>query len=246
MTTAKARSRVTAKSTSSQTRFTARGRLAAARELAASVVGVVLAGLRTGSPIEQHLTGHSCENGWWGIPWAIPRGPVPDYLLPYQTVRQQRGNARRFSKEELQELCRQLEPAYRAGFRLRVRCGYCPGKRLLDEIVIAHDLHHDSYSLTSNFRGSTTECGYSSGPWHSKMLVGPHRRGAETGMGDAHRPDRKVVGAQAPTRRSLARARHYCIQPPSGPSWYHRARGLVRAGADHRHGCVAPPPARLR
>src|SRR6266498_1808064 len=99
---------------------------------------------------------------------------------------------------------------------------------------------------TCFFGGSTTECGYSSGPWHSKMLVGPHRRGAETGMGDAHRPDRKVVGAQAPTRRSLARARHYCIQPPSGPSWYHRARGLVRAGADHRHGCVAPPPARLR
>src|SRR6266508_4887249 len=111
---------------------------------------------------------------------------------------------------------------------------------------LAVELARSGRSIPWFFGGSTTECGYSSGPWHSKMLVGPHRRGAETGMGDAHRPDRKVVGAQAPTRRSLARARHYCIQPPSGPSWYHRARGLVRAGADHRHGCVAPPPARLR
>src|SRR6266699_2877859 len=65
-------------------------------------------------------------------------------------------------------------------------------------------------------------------------------------MRDAHGPDRRVVGVQAPTRRSAARARHCRIQPPSGPSWYHRARGLVRAGADHRHRRAAPPPARVR
>jgi hypothetical protein len=36
-----------------------------------------------GSPIEQHLTGHSCENGWRGIHWAMPLGPI-DCLIPYQ------------------------------------------------------------------------------------------------------------------------------------------------------------------
>jgi hypothetical protein len=47
-----------------------------------------------------------------------------------------------------------LEPAYRAGSRLQVRCGHCPSQRLLDEIVIAHDLHHDSYGFVSNLPSS--------------------------------------------------------------------------------------------
>lgn len=72
------------------------------------------------------------------------------------TVRPQRqpSDARRFSKEELQELRQCLEPAYRAGFRLHLRCGHCRNRRLLDEIVITHDLHHDSYSLVSNLPSS--------------------------------------------------------------------------------------------
>lgn len=70
-------------------------------------------------------------------------------------LQRKRGGARRFSREELQDLRQRLEPPYRAGFRLQVRCGHCPSQRLLDEIVIAHDLHHDSYSLVSNLPSSS-------------------------------------------------------------------------------------------
>lgn len=77
------------------------------------------------------------------------------------------------------------------------------------------------------------------------MLVGPHRGGAETGMGDAHRPDRRVAGVEA-----LPEVQRWCASllhsTACSPSWYHGARRLVRAGADHRHGRPAPPPARLR
>jgi hypothetical protein len=90
---------------------------------------------------------------------SLGDAPRARALLPgtVPTVRpqRQRGGARRFSREELQELRRRLEPAYRAGFRLQVRCGHCPNQRLLDEIVIAHDLHHDTYSLVSNFPTSS-------------------------------------------------------------------------------------------
>jgi len=132
-------------------------------------------------------------------------------------VRQQRGNARRFSKEELQELCRQLEPAYRAGFRLRVRCGYCPGKRLLDEIVIAHDLHHDSYSLTSNFPSSTRP--------GSESAFGQHM------VADANgNPIRGGI-----TRPSVTRAKGAFGRPESRPeghdAWVYECHR--RCGATH-------------
>jgi hypothetical protein len=58
-------------------------------------------------------------------------------------------------RERLQELRRQLQPAHQASFRLRVRCGHCPNRRLLDEITVSHDLLHDSYSLSTMFPTST-------------------------------------------------------------------------------------------
>jgi hypothetical protein len=197
----------------------ARGRLAAALELLAGLAGDVLAGLRTGSPIEQHLTGHPCENGGWGIPWAMPRGPIADCLLPYQTVRPQqpRGGARRFSKEELQELCRQLEPAYRAGFRLQVRCGHCSGRRLLDEIVITHEVQRDVYSLTTNLPSSTRP--------GSESVFGQHM------VTDANgNPIRGGI-----TRPSVTRAKGAFGRPESRPeghdAWVYECHR--RCGATH-------------
>jgi hypothetical protein len=61
----------------------------------------------------------------------------------------QRRAPRSVPGERLHQLRQRLQPAHGAGFRLRIRCGHCPNRRLLDELAVAHDVKHDSYSLTT-------------------------------------------------------------------------------------------------
>jgi hypothetical protein len=71
---------------------------------------------------------------------------------------------RGLQRARLAELCRRLEAPWRAEFRLRVRCGHCPNRRLLDEIVVSYTPSHDTYALvsylpTSKRRGSRLPVG---------------------------------------------------------------------------------------
>jgi hypothetical protein len=65
------------------------------------------------------------------------------------TSHRQRTARRSFSRAELEELGRQLAPAYKAGFQLRIRCGKCPNRRVLDELAIAWEPQRDRYSLNT-------------------------------------------------------------------------------------------------
>jgi hypothetical protein len=52
-------------------------------------------------------------------------------------------------REELAALGRQLEPAWAASFKLTVRCGVCPNRRRLDELMTTHEPAHDLYYVVS-------------------------------------------------------------------------------------------------
>lgn len=72
----------------------------------------------------------------------------PATVATVESQRQDRA-APRVTRERLQELRRRLQPTHGVEFQLRVRCGHCPNRRVLDEIVVAHDLHNDRYALVS-------------------------------------------------------------------------------------------------
>jgi hypothetical protein len=148
--TAKTSSRASMKSTSRPTRSRrARPRRIGALAIRACFAGWGLAGLRMGSPIEHHLTGHPCENGWWGVLGDAPR--AHRLLVTVATVSRNRQPRapRSMLPDQLEERRRQLRQAYKAGFHLLVRCGHCPNRRLLDELALAHDVQHDTYGLVS-------------------------------------------------------------------------------------------------
>jgi hypothetical protein len=54
----------------------------------------------------------------------------------------------------VEALRQQLEPAFRAGYKLRLRCGHCAKLRLLDELRVAGDWTRDLYQLVSNLPAS--------------------------------------------------------------------------------------------
>lgn len=93
-------------------------------------------------------------------------------------VARQRKSVRGIQRPYLTELCRRLEAPWRAEFRLRLRCGHCPNQRLLDELVVSHELSHDTYSLVS-YLPSSKRCG-------SRFPVG--EAGVEGRVGGITRP----------------------------------------------------------
>ena len=85
-----------------------------------------------------------------------PRAQLVAGRLAGVTSRRQRAQRRSISRAELGELRRQLKPVYKANaeFCLRVRCGRCPNRRVLDELAITWEPHRDSYEIISKLPSS--------------------------------------------------------------------------------------------